>query len=156
VNENYYEVLGVGRKATPEEIRNHFRALVKKLHPDVNNGSRQGELKLKIVIEAYAVLSDPKRRKEYDRNVGRYLTPNQTDVSNTIRIVREPVHSTAFRSIGYDPYTQTMEIEFYRGGVFRYFEVPSDIYSELMKAEAKGEYYRANIASRFRERAMRR
>jgi curved DNA-binding protein len=61
-----YEILGVSRTATPEEIKKTYRRLAKQYHPDVNPGNRSAEEKFKEVTAAFEVLSDPKRRKLYD------------------------------------------------------------------------------------------
>ena len=63
---DYYEVLGVARTATPEEIRRAHRKLVRQYHPDVNKNNPQMEAKFKEVQEAYDVLSDEHKRKAYD------------------------------------------------------------------------------------------
>jgi curved DNA-binding protein len=64
---DYYEVLGVARTATPEEIRRAHRKLVRQYHPDVNKNNPQMEAKFKEVQEAYDVLSDESKRKRYDQ-----------------------------------------------------------------------------------------
>ncbi len=61
-----YEILGVPRKATGEEIKRAYRKLAKKYHPDVNPGNKAAEEKFKEVTAAFEVLSDDKRRKLYD------------------------------------------------------------------------------------------
>lgn len=71
-----YEVLGVSRKATQEEIKRAYRRLAKKYHPDRNKGDKAAEEKFKEVQAAYEILSDPKKREEYDRFGAGGPTPN--------------------------------------------------------------------------------
>ena len=67
----YYEILGVKKSASADEIRKAFRKLARKYHPDVNPGDKAAEEKFKTLSEANDVLSDPKKRKIYDQ-VGFY------------------------------------------------------------------------------------
>ncbi len=62
----YYKVLGVAKGASAEEIKKAFRKLALKYHPDRNKGDKEAEDKFKEINEAYAVLSDPKKKQEYD------------------------------------------------------------------------------------------
>ena len=68
---DYYELLGVKKSASAEDIRKAFRKLARKYHPDVNPGDKTAEEKFKAISEANDVLSDPKKRKIYDQ-VGFY------------------------------------------------------------------------------------
>ena len=68
---DYYEILGVKKSASAEDIRKAFRKLARKYHPDVNPGDKSAEEKFKGISEANEVLSDPKKRKIYDQ-VGFY------------------------------------------------------------------------------------
>ncbi|MDQ4149271.1 MAG: molecular chaperone DnaJ [Actinomycetota bacterium] len=63
---DYYEVLGVDRDATQEELKKAYRRLARQYHPDANPDDPQAESKFKQLGEAYAVLSDPQRRRQYD------------------------------------------------------------------------------------------
>ena len=64
---DYYEVLGVDRKATPEDIKKAYRALAMKHHPDRNPGDKKAEQKFKELSEAYDVLKDEQKRAAFDR-----------------------------------------------------------------------------------------
>jgi molecular chaperone DnaJ len=66
-NRDYYEILGVARDADAATIKSSFRKLAMKLHPDQNPGCKVSEDKFKEIGEAYAVLSDPEKRAQYDR-----------------------------------------------------------------------------------------
>ena len=64
---DYYEVLGISRDADDAAIKKAYRALAKKYHPDMNPGDKEAEKKFKEASEAYAVLSDPDKRRQYDQ-----------------------------------------------------------------------------------------
>ena len=64
---DYYEVLGVAKTADEAEIKKAYRVLAKKYHPDMNPGDAEAEKKFKEASEAYAVLSDPEKRRQYDQ-----------------------------------------------------------------------------------------
>ncbi len=64
---DYYEVLGVDRKASLAEIKKKYRKLALKYHPDKNKGDKESETKFKEISEAYAVLSDPEKKQQYDQ-----------------------------------------------------------------------------------------
>ena len=64
---DYYEVLGVDKNADDATIKKAYRQLAKKYHPDMNPGDKEAEVKFKEASEAYAVLSDPDKRRQYDQ-----------------------------------------------------------------------------------------
>ena len=63
---DYYEVLGVSKDADEATLKKAYRQVAKKYHPDMNPGDAEAEKKFKEASEAYAVLSDPEKRKKYD------------------------------------------------------------------------------------------
>ncbi|MDB3941009.1 DnaJ domain-containing protein, partial [Verrucomicrobiales bacterium] len=63
---DYYEILGVSRDASQEEIKKAFKKLARKNHPDVAKDQENAEARFKEINEAYEVLGDPEKRKKYD------------------------------------------------------------------------------------------
>src|SRR5436305_3925390 len=67
---DYYKVLGVGKNASDEEIKKAYRKLARQYHPDRNQGDKKAEERFKEISQANDVLSDPEKRKAYDRGTG--------------------------------------------------------------------------------------
>lgn len=67
MEKDYYKILGVDRQASAAEIKKAYRKLARKYHPDLNPGDKAAEARFKQIQEAYSVLSDPKKRSQYDQ-----------------------------------------------------------------------------------------
>ena len=67
---DYYKTLGVGKNASDEEIKKAYRKLARQYHPDRNPGDKKAEERFKEISQAHDVLSDPEKRKAYDRGTG--------------------------------------------------------------------------------------
>jgi len=66
MSKKYYDILGINENASADEIKSAYRQLAKKYHPDHNPNNKEYENKFKEISEAYSILSDPNKRKEYD------------------------------------------------------------------------------------------
>src|SRR5262245_5610531 len=67
VKEDLYQILGVSKKASIDEIKKAYKKLARKYHPDVNPGDKKAEDQFKKISQAYSVLSDPQKRAQYDQ-----------------------------------------------------------------------------------------
>jgi hypothetical protein len=62
---------------------------------------------------------------------------------------RKPIQSSAIASLGYDTKREMLEVEFRSGNVYRYLDVPEEVYQDLLQAKSKGRYFGENIRGRF-------
>ncbi|MBI4651076.1 molecular chaperone DnaJ [Candidatus Desantisbacteria bacterium] len=67
IKQDYYELLGINKNASPDEIKRAYRGLAMQYHPDKNPNNNQSEEKFKLINEAYEILSDPQKRSYYDQ-----------------------------------------------------------------------------------------
>lgn len=67
---------------------------------------------------------------------------------------RDPVSSSNLKSVGYDHDEKVLEIEFHRGGIYQYFDVPKLVYKSLLAAKSKGTYFVENIRGAFRDKKL--
>ena len=91
---DYYEILGVKRDASADDLKKAFRHLARKYHPDLNKGSKEAEEKFKEVNEAYQVLSDPQKKSQYDQVGHAEFKPGDTAG------YRPPGYDDLFRDFG--------------------------------------------------------
>ena len=85
---NYYEILGVSRNASADEIKRAYRTLARQYHPDRNPGNKAAEEKFKDINEAYEILSDQTRRLQYDRSQTKKGVGNRNNVNPFNNFVR--------------------------------------------------------------------
>ena len=76
---NFYDILGVKRDATDKDIKQAYRRMARKYHPDVNPGNKSAESRFKEINAAYEVLSDAEKRKKYDKYGDKWQYADQMD-----------------------------------------------------------------------------
>ena len=95
---NLYAILGVSSSATKSEIKNAFRSLAKKYHPDMNKGNKESERKFKEIKQAYEILSDNQKRYEYDRKNGFNQTKPETKTYTNTRQAQENYKKNSYNT----------------------------------------------------------
>ncbi|WP_411680949.1 J domain-containing protein [Clostridium thailandense] len=104
--DNYYEILGVDRNASQDEIKKAFRKLAKQHHPDVNHGTSESEEKFKKINEAYNVLNKENLRKEYDLKID---GGEKNNINPRTREKRKEAEKNNYQNINIDDIEKSFE-----------------------------------------------
>ncbi|MEE8194543.1 MAG: J domain-containing protein [Dehalococcoidales bacterium] len=126
---DYYSVLGVSRSASAKEIKQAFRRLARKYHPDVNPGDRSAEERFKQLSEAYDVLSDKKNRKKYDQFGDQWQHADQ--------FAKAGGQGTPFQGFGFNDFAYGGGATFHSGR-----EGLESLFDELLRGSRGGTYTR--------------
>lgn len=122
MKKNLYQILGVTKDATMDQIKSAYRKLAKKYHPDVHPGDEECEKKFQEITEAYSILSDENKRKKYDasfsdaqnaqenRQETRERKTQQTGTYDS-KVDFENINKTFERFFGFDPKTKDVTNE---------------------------------------------
>jgi chaperone protein DnaJ len=103
---DYYEILGIDKKANNDEIKKAYRKLAKKYHPDLNQGNEE---KFKEIVEAYEVLSDDKKRNEYDNGSSNFNFDFNQDFSSQRYSSYSSMFDDIFNDMFKDSYRQNIQ-----------------------------------------------
>jgi DnaJ-class molecular chaperone len=115
---NYYDVLGISRKADDKEVRQAYRKLARQYHPDVNPGDKSAEEKFKQINEAHSVLSDPEKRRKYDKYGDRWQHADQIEEAEAQARSRSNRASNQWPNFGTEEPTVTFETGAGSGNIF--------------------------------------
>ncbi|SMC19577.1 DnaJ domain-containing protein [Desulfacinum hydrothermale DSM 13146] len=115
-HKDYYRILGLPPSASGDDIRRAYRRLARRHHPDRNEGSPESEERLKEINEAYRVLGDPDRKKDYDRSAGRSVPVRVGRKAGASDPVDSGKRVTRSRSHPLDPFLAVFARSFARGG----------------------------------------
>ncbi len=101
MDKDYYRILGISLNSTPEQVRQAFRRLALKYHPDVNRIDPNADEKFKQINEAYQVLSDQETRWKYDRSRVQFAAPTyEAEPVYTARVVRRTERRSTLTEVG--------------------------------------------------------
>ncbi|MBN2568687.1 MAG: DnaJ domain-containing protein [Deltaproteobacteria bacterium] len=137
MEDNYYKILGLKKSASKEEIKKTYRKLALKYHPDRNPGDKEAEERFKKISEAYAVLSDPEKKKQYDS----YGSQAFSQKFSQEDIFRNFDFSSIFRDLGFGGGDFT---HIFRGGQQQGRDPFSDIYGGRQQYRQQPRAQRGN------------
>ena len=160
-NDSHFEILGVTRLSTKNEIKKAFKKQMNLWHPDkffdkpekINEALERS----KKINEAFSFLKDyiPPQSDTINTSTNKsesaFTKSKPTSKHKGIRlnIQRIRVKSSNIHSIGYDPKLCILQVEFFNSGIYQYYEVPENIFEQLMEADSKGKFFNRNIAIRY-------
>lgn len=161
LNDNHFETLGVNRYSTKDEIKKAYRELIKKWHPDKFPNQPDKILKAlensKKINEAFSFLENYQAPPK-QTTTSNYSTFNKSKAEpsykrsppkpkgNRLNIVRVRVKSSNIHSVGYDSTHKVLQVEFLNGSIYQYYNVPENVYNELMQASSKGKYFNSKVS----------
>jgi curved DNA-binding protein CbpA len=160
VNDSHFDILGVTRYSTKEEIKKACREQIKKWHPDKfpNEPDKILEAleKSKKINEAFSFLENYQAPAKpytsfnpstYEKSKSQTSQKQSSPKSGASRlnIERIRVESSNIHSVGFDVGSKILQVEFLNGSVYQYNNVPKYVYDELMQAASKGKYFNKNI-----------
>ncbi|HUR64722.1 MAG TPA: KTSC domain-containing protein [Chitinophagaceae bacterium] len=160
VSDSHFEILGVTRSSTRDEIKKAYHRLIKKWHPDRfedRPDKIQEALEIsKQINQAFRLLKDYNSPAMTTSHIKKEKFKDSKSTSKRTGgkpvFHRVKVNSSKVWSIAYDAFTKILEVEFYEGGVYQYYEVPEHAYTQLMFADPVDEYLDLKITPKYRRK----
>jgi KTSC domain/DnaJ domain len=164
-DDSHFEILGITRFSTREEIKKAYRNQIKKWHPDkFHNSPEKIQYALEVtkqINEAFELLEnyEPLKTQHSDNTSKSYKKRQTTSAFNyrssppkatRLNILRASVKSPNIISVGYDKLLKVLQVEFLNGSIYQYYEVPEQIFTDLLKAGSKGKFFNSKISLHFR------